>query len=172
MYEEDQSTKFSYYLFESYIKVKNFKNAKKLFEKHKNFFLSFDNFIDLCHEMAKETLDWTLCEDLISEYENEYNAQGWLWALKLIIAKNLSSSLQFQKLIRDIPENLEGPANTICWIAAQEIKSNLYIKAKDRIKQLWRKNLNNIEVESEIFKVFNSFINLKVSGKHPFLKKI
>ncbi|HDU8424594.1 TPA: hypothetical protein RG038_003783, partial [Acinetobacter baumannii] len=98
--------------------------------------------------MAKETLDWTLCEDLISEYENEYNAQGWLWALKLIIAKNLSSSLQFQKLIRDIPENLEGPANTICWIAAQEIKSNLYIKAKDRIKQLWRKNLNNIEVES------------------------
>ncbi|MDC5046635.1 GreA/GreB family elongation factor [Acinetobacter baumannii] len=171
MYEEDQSTKFSYYLFESYIKVKNFKNAKKLFEKHKNFFLSFDNFIDLCHEMAKETLDWTLCEDLISEYENEYNAQGWLWALKLIIAKNLSSSLQFQKLIRDIPENLEGPANTICWIAAQEIKSNLYIKAKDRIKQLWRKNLNNIEVESEIFKVFNSFINLKVSGKHPFFEE-
>lgn len=171
MYEEDQNSKFSYYLFETYIKVKNFKNAKKLFEKHKNLFLSFDNFIDLCHEMAKETLDWTLCEGLISEYENEYNTQGWLWALKLIISKNLSSPLQFQKLIRDIPEKLDGPSNTICWIAAQEINSNLYIKAKDRIKKLWRKNLNNIEVEAEIFKVFNSFINLKISGKHPFFEE-
>ncbi|UMO35405.1 GreA/GreB family elongation factor [Acinetobacter baumannii] len=171
LYQKHQDSKFSFYLFESYIKVKNFKKAKYLFEKHKNSFLSFDNFIDLCHEMAKETLDWSLCEDLISEYENEYSTQGWLWALKIIITKNLSSSLQFQRLIRDIPENLEGPPNTICLIAVQEVNANFYAKAKNRIKHLWRKNLNDVSVEAEIFKVLNSFINLKVSEKHPFFEE-
>lgn len=169
--QEDQNSKFSFYLFESYIKVKNFKKAKNLFEIHKNFFLSFDNFIDLCHEMAKETLDWSLCEDLISEYENEYNTQGWLWVLKIIIAKNLSSTLQTQRLIRSIPENLEGPPNTICWIAVQEVNANFHLRAKNRIKKLWRKNLNDVSTEAEIFKVFNSFLNLKVSGKHPFFEE-
>lgn len=171
LYNKTQNSKFSFYLFESYIKVKSFKKAKDLFEKHKSFFLSFDTFIDLCHEMAKETLDWSLCEDLISNYENEYSKQAWLWALKIIISKNLSSSLQTQRLIRDIPEDLEGLPNTICWIAVQEVNANFYERAKNRIKQLWRKNLNDISVETEIFKVFNSFINLNVSGKHPFFEE-
>ncbi|WP_140383443.1 hypothetical protein, partial [Acinetobacter pittii] len=171
MYSNNFNSNYSFYLFESYIKVKNYKNAKKLFEKHKDSFLSFDNLINLCHEMASDTLDWSLCDSLISEYEISDKNQAWLWALKIKIAQDLSSTVQIQKLLKNIPEILEGRAETICWIAAQEVLANLYIKARNRIKLLWRKNLNNVKVETEIFKLFNSFLNFNKSEIHPFFEE-
>ncbi len=80
------------------LKLKTLKMLKNFLKNTKIFFFSFDNFIDLCHEMAKENLDWTLCEGLISEYENEYNTQGWLWALKINYLKKFKITITIPKI--------------------------------------------------------------------------
>lgn len=149
-------------LFESYIIVKNFKEAKKIFEDHLYRTvnqISPNKIMKLCYEMAQQTMDWTLCEALIKNVEKNNQDQAWLWMTKLQIAYQHKPKTEQLKIIRSLPENLNGLSNNICWLARQEAFAKLYEKSRNRIKKLWRDNLNNQETESEILRFLFSFIN-------------
>lgn len=158
-------------LFECYIKTGNFKKAKKLFEESlANSRLSL-KIVNLCYEMARKTLDWSLCELLVKELEITNSDQAWLWSMKLTIILNTKNRHDQKSLIRSIPEILYGNSEQICWLVAQEVHHNFIKKARNRLIRLWRSNLSDIETEKSIYKLLLSFITSSRADEHPFFSE-
>lgn len=158
-------------LFECYIKTGNFKKAKKLFEESlANSRLSL-KIVNLCYEMARKTLDWSLCELLVKELETTNVDQAWLWSMKLTIILNTKNRHDQKSLIRSIPEILYGNSEQICWLVAQEVHHNFIKKARNRLIRLWRSNLSDIETEKSIYKLLLSFITSSRTDEHPFFSE-
>lgn len=159
-------------LFECYIKAGNFKKATELFQESLvNLNLSL-KIVNLCYEMARKTLDWSLCELLVKELESTNLDQAWLWNMKLTIVFNTKNKHEQKSLIRSIPEALYGNSEQICWLVAQEVHHNFIKKARNRLIKLWRSNLNDIETEKYIFKLLLSFIRSPKNNEHPFFSEI
>ncbi len=159
-------------LFECYIKTGNFKKGKELFQESLvNLNLSL-KIVNLCYEMARKTLDWSLCELLVKELESTNLDQAWLWNMKLTIVFNTKNKHEQKSLIRSIPEVLYGNSEQICWLVAQEVNHNFIKKARNRLIRLWRSNLNDIETEKSIYKLLLSFITSPKIDKHPFFSKV
>ncbi|MFH7354372.1 hypothetical protein L1A70_21575, partial [Acinetobacter bereziniae] len=155
-------------LFECYIKTGNFKKATELFQDSLvNLKLSL-NIVNLCYEMARKTLDWSLCELIVKELESTNLDQAWLWNMKLTIVFNTKNKHEQKSLIRSIPEALYGNSDQICWLVAQEVHHNFIKKARNRLIKLWRGNLNDIETEKSIYKLLLSFITGRKTKEHPF----
>lgn len=158
-------------LFECYIKTGNFKKAKELFQDSLvNSKLSL-KIVNLCYEMARKTLDWSLCELLVKELESTNLDQAWLWNMKLTIVFDTKNKHEQKSLIRSIPEILYGNSDQICWLVAQEVHHNFIKKARNRLIKLWRSNLNDIETEKSIFKLLLSFITYPKTKEHPFFSE-
>jgi hypothetical protein len=163
----EDSDLFSSLLLEAYIRTKNFRKAKNLIEKILPSLKIRSKLLNLCYEMAKETHDWSVCNKLTHELEESNKDKAWLWTMKLTIAYQIQSKQEQLKIIRDIPELIEGEPEEICWIAYQEAINNSPLKARNRIKHLWRNNIDNLEAERAILKLFFGFLRTS-NGKNPF----
>ncbi|MFW1744599.1 GreA/GreB family elongation factor [Acinetobacter guillouiae] len=159
-------------LFESYIRINNFKKAKELFTNNIHNISYLTDLVHLCYEMAQQTMDWSLCEILVRDLNISHQDKAWLWMLKIQISYQLKSKPEQLKVIRNIPEDVEGLPNTICWLAYIETLNKLQKKAKKRIKKLWRENLNDLNTETEIFKLLLSFIHNEKERDSFFLEDI
>ncbi|RZG69686.1 hypothetical protein EXU29_17010 [Acinetobacter wuhouensis] len=158
-------------LFECYIKTGNFIKATELFQDSLvNLNLSL-KIVNLCYEMARKTLDWSLCELIVKELESTNLDQAWLWNMKLTIVFNTKNKYEHKSLIRSIPEALYGNSDQICWLVAQEVHHNFIKKARNRLIKLWRSNLNDIEAEKSIYKLLLSFITAPKTKDHPFFSE-